>query len=355
MARARKLPSGNWRVLIFVGKDEQGKRIYKSFTDPDRAMAEFYASEYRAKHKDVPICDLTLEQAIERYIDSKANVLSPTTLQAYRSIAAHRFKTLQKLLLTDLTSEVVQTAINREAVGHSPKTIANAYGLVTAAVNLFRPDTHFRVTLPAKRRTIKELPQPADVIAAVRGKPVELPTLLSLWLSLRQSEVCGLQYGDIKDGVLTVRRTVLKTKQGNVVRDQTKTYNSTRSIRLPPVLIDLIGTGAPDERIVKTSAAVIYNQFVKAISDAGLPHMRFHDLRHLNASVMLRLGVPDKYAMERGGWSTNAVLQTVYQHTFTDKRAAVDDKIDQYFEAIFSPDATQRAAQNPAERTTPGI
>ena len=62
--------------------------------------------------------------------------------------------------------------------------------------------------------------------------------------------------------------------------------------------------------------------------------MRFHDLRHLNASVMLQLGIPDKYAMERGGWSTNQTLKNVYQHTFSAERQIVDDKIDQFFENI---------------------
>ena len=49
---------------------------------------------------------------------------------------------------------------------------------------------------------------------------------------------------------------------------------------------------------------------------------------------MLMLGIPDKYAMERGGWSTNATLKAVYQHTFSDERKQVDAKIDAYFNEI---------------------
>ena len=63
--------------------------------------------------------------------------------------------------------------------------------------------------------------------------------------------------------------------------------------------------------------------------------MSFHDLRHMNASVMLALNVPDKYAMERGGWSTNHVMKSVYQHTFSAERKAVDDRIDDYFTGIY--------------------
>ena len=54
----------------------------------------------------------------------------------------------------------------------------------------------------------------------------------------------------------------------------------------------------------------------------------------MNASIMLKLGIPDKYAMERGGWITTHTLKKVYQHTFSDERIAVDDKIDSYFEEI---------------------
>ena len=60
-------------------------------------------------------------------------------------------------------------------------------------------------------------------------------------------------------------------------------------------------------------------------------HALFVCLRHLNASVMLMLGIPDKYAMERGGWSSNRVLKAVYQHTFSEERKLVDARIDGFF------------------------
>ena len=103
MATAKKLPSGNYHVLVYTGKDAAGKRQYKSFTDPDKRTAEFLASEYLTrKRKGSTAAELTLAQAIEQYIDSKEHVLSPTTVQAYRSIAKHRFGALQKLSLAAL-------------------------------------------------------------------------------------------------------------------------------------------------------------------------------------------------------------------------------------------------------------
>ena len=49
---------------------------------------------------------------------------------------------------------------------------------------------------------------------------------------------------------------------------------------------------------------------------------------------MLALGIPDKYAMERGGWSTDKIMKSVYQHTFTAERKAVDEKVDDYFSSL---------------------
>ena len=63
----------------------------------------------------------------------------------------------------------------------------------------------------------------------------------------------------------------------------------------------------------------------------GLPHMSFHDLRHVNASVMAMLNVPDKYAMKRGGWKTDKIMKGTYMQTYRAERIAVDHKIDDYF------------------------
>ena len=61
----------------------------------------------------------------------------------------------------------------------------------------------------------------------------------------------------------------------------------------------------------------------------------FHDLRHISASVMATLKIPDIYAMERGGWSNTYTLKSVYQQIFDDDRQRVDKVIDEYFQSIY--------------------
>ena len=68
----------------------------------------------------------------------------------------------------------------------------------------------------------------------------------------------------------------------------------------------------------------LYRPFAKKVSP-------IFPLRYINASVMALLRVPDKYAMERGGWKTDQVIIKVYTHTFSDERERVDELIDSYF------------------------
>ena len=62
--------------------------------------------------------------------------------------------------------------------------------------------------------------------------------------------------------------------------------------------------------------------------------MTFHDLRHVNASVMTLLNIPDKYAQERGGWHSDHIMKSTYMQTFSSERAAIDEQIDSYLSDI---------------------
>ena len=78
----------------------------------------------------------------------------------------------------------------------------------------------------------------------------------------------------------------------------------------------------------------IYRKLKRYLSAAGVKPITFHQLRHVNASVMHLLNIPDKYAQDRGGWSTNYVMHKNYTHAFTAERQTVDQTIDGYFKNI---------------------
>ena len=334
MANAKKLPSGNWRIRVYVGCDDNGKHIYKSFTASTKKEAEFLAAEYNLKRKEKPK-DINVGDAIDGYIASKENILSPTTIISYKNIRKNQLQDLMNVPLSKLTNIIVQASINKASCTLSPKSIRNAHGLLSAAVAMYMPDFTLKTTLPAKEHKIKDLPEPKEIIEAINGTDIELPATLAIWLGLRMSEIRGIIYKDITGNILTIRNVKI-AMAGQIEKEKTKTYNSTRQLMLPERIIAMIGDGQPDEYVVKLAANTIYKHFVNIILKATGKRMTFHDLRHINASIMLALGIPDKYAMERGGWSTSSTLKNVYQHTFSEERKNTDKKIDGYMENLFN-------------------
>ena len=332
MANAKQMPSGNWRVQVFLGTNADGKKMKKSITAPTRWQAEMLAAEF-LETVQTARSKFTVAQAVRGYIDSKKNVLSPSTVYCYEIILKNRLQMLMPLDIHDVDSFVMQRAINEEAATKTRKTIAEAKNLIGAALKMYGVNPQWNVTLPPKVPKVNELPTAEQVIRMIRGTEIELPCLLAMWLSLRMSEVRGLQFGDIRDGVLTIQRSKLYLGTQDVIRDLNKTYNSTRRLVVPAYiqsLIDRIPHQSETDFIVPLGYKYIKNHLTKLAKANGY-QLTFHQLRHLNASVMLMLGIPDKYAMERGGWSSNGVLKSVYQHTFSAERKLVDERIDSFF------------------------
>ena len=119
----------------------------------------------------------------------------------------------------------------------------------------------------------------------------------------------------------------------------TKTYNSNRVLPLPPYIKTLIDAQPhKGDFIIPDSRRAINSRFDYYLKKNGIKHYRFHDLRHVNASVMLALNIPDKYAMRRMGHATNNMLKTVYQHTMSEKEQQVNAAVDNYFESIIKPE-----------------
>lgn len=337
MATAKKLKSGTWRIEVYIGRDENGKKIRKYITAPTRWEAEKLADEYikNEKHKTPTF---SVGDAISGYIDLKRNVLSPSTINGYEIVRRNRLKSLMVIDVTDVNNITMQRAISEDSRTVGRKTIKEAVNLVLAALKMYGIKVDLNVTLPPKKAIIRELPEPVVVLKAIKGSDVELACLLAIWLSLRMSEVRGLQFRDIKDGKILVRRSKIFFAGEDHIRDFNKTYSSTRAIRLPEYIqkmIDDVPHNSDEDFIIDMDYQTIARHFKKLLMAEGYD-MHFHDLRHLNASVMLALGIPDKYAMERGGWSTNQTMKNVYQHVFQSDRERADIIIDAYFNELIS-------------------
>lgn len=150
MARVKKLPSGNYRVQVYLGKDENGKRQYKSFTAVKAWEAEQQADEFLHRKKTATPLDITVKEAVEEYIEAKRNILAPTTIREYESTAEHRLGEIANTSLACLDTKQLQKHINTLAARLSPKTVSNTYGVISSAIKLLHPSC--TLTLPCLLR-----------------------------------------------------------------------------------------------------------------------------------------------------------------------------------------------------------
>lgn len=351
--KAKKTKAGSWRVQVYDYTDAAGKKHVRSFTAPTKAQAELEAAAF-ARSKKMRRSALeagTVGALVDEYIKIMAPALSPSTIAGYHRARRNGFPELMETPVARLTASKVQRAINAEvarpkkkgAAALSPKTIRNEWGLVSAALAELA-GIRFAPKLPAYHVAPKDLPEPFEVMEAVRGSDVELPVLLALCLSLTMSEIRGLRCSDIDDGFITVRRVLVDTDDGPVIKQTGKTATRLRRLVLPAFIASLINDTESYKTWLKTGVDglveprhrnIIYRHFKKDMAAAGLS-LTFHNLRALNASAMLAMGVPDKYAMERGGWATPSVMKRYYQNTLDASRRQVDDEVNGYFAAIYN-------------------
>ena len=333
MANAKKLPSGSWRCRAY----DKTTKSTKSFTAATKKEAEYLANEWLTGRKKLPPENKTVRTCLADYIELKSGVLSPSTIKGYRSLLANQFSEgFLGLALSELDGVKIQQEINIITVENAPKTVHNANGLLSAALRTYFPEFHYTATLPKVQRRVRELPLPEDVLPLFAGTDIELPVMLALWLGLRMSEITGLKRSDIVNGKITIQRTRVRVEGGEIVeKESAKNVQSRRPLAIPAPIMELIDR-VDGEYITELSGDKIYHHFTKIMQRAGFGGVTFHDLRHVNASTMLKLGIPDKYAMERGGWSTTSTLKRVYQETFSDERQAVDRRVDEYFGKILA-------------------
>ena len=161
--------------------------------------------------------------------------------------------------------------------------------------------------------------------------------MLAMWLSFTMSEVRGIRVCDINNGIMTINQVVVDVRGMPVAKAAGKEYDRNRALAVPPYIMRLIEDTPAwqdgDGYIITASGESIRGRFRRLCAKADVD-ITFHDLRHVNASVMLQLNIPDKYAMERGGWKTDTTMKRVYQETFSRERKNVDALVDSYFDDV---------------------
>ena len=168
----------------------------------------------------------------------------------------------------------------------------------------------------------------------IKYTDIELTVLLAIWLSFSKSEVRGLTKSkSIQGNYIMINEVIVDVDNRPFHKDLAKNPTRNRRHRITPYIKELIDKVEGDA-LVPMNGNVLYKRWLKLQSDNNMDIITFHDLRHLNASIMALLRTPDKYTQERGGWKSDKVMKKVYMHTFSEERERVDDTIDNYFEEL---------------------
>ena len=299
-----KLPSGKYRIRQMI----DGK--YHSITidhKPSKYEAEVLLSQILVNGNN------TLESACMVYINSKGNILSPTTIREYKRKVKQIDPSLLRKQLSDITALDIQIEVNRYASTHSAKSTHDYSGFLMSVLKSY--DLMIKSPkLPQIERKIPYIPTETEmqmIYDEIKGTEFEIPIVLAS-MGLRRSEICALTLADLDGNTLTINKALVMDENKEWVIKTTKTTDSTRTIKIPKEIADKI---RKQGYVYNGFPGSIYNYLQKVERKLKIKHFSLHKLRHFFASYMHNLGYSDKQIQDFGGWKTDNVMKTVYQHS----------------------------------------
>ena len=331
LPKIEKLPSGSYRAQIQI----DGKR--RSITGSSVKEVEREVAALKLGIKKAPKTAGTLGDAIDRYIESRENVLSPSTICGYREVRRNRFQAYMGKKMASMDARAVQAMIDAESRICGPKTVRNAWGLVKAAIEA-ETGEHYAVRLPQAppaERPFLDADEIKVFLAAIHATRYEIPALLAL-SSLRASELAALKWTDVdlKKRLIHVSGSVVVNSEYKLVEKKTnKNRSSTRTIPIIEPLYQALMQVDPKTGKVVTLSTSQARRAINAIcNQSGLPQVGLHGLRHSFASLAYYLAIPEKIAMEIGGWSNIQTMRGIYTHIAKNDRAHYESAFMSFFE-----------------------
>ena len=329
---------GYWVAAITLAKDGRRREFYGRTRAEVKARLATAAGDHQ--RGILPTArPQTVGAFLNRWLeDSVRGRVRPTTEAHYRLVVRHLVDGLGTIDLEKLKPDDVQHYL-RSKEGHlAGRTISHHRAVLRAALNqavewelLYRnPATHVRLPkIDAKPSRFLTPGEAAAVLAAFRGDRLEALYSVALALGLRQGEALGLQWDDVdfEHRQLHVRRQ-LQRLHGVSSLVPVKTDQSRRTLTMPAIVVAALQEHRQrqlDEGIVQGLVfcrrdgrplvnSNVTHAFQEKLRRAGLESMRFHDLRHSCASLLLAQGVPARVIMETLGHATINTTMNIYGH-----------------------------------------
>jgi len=357
----RQRSKGSWTLWVDFGRDpETGKRKQQVFTvrgSKSDAQRELRAILTRIeggayiKPTKLTVGEF-LTQWLEKYVLTNT---SPRTAEGYRGIIQrHLMPNLGAIPLTQLHPSHIHgyyaKALSKGGAENngklSARTVRNIHKVLSEALShavkwqILVRNVALAVDPPrpsqSEMATFTE-EQARLFLEAVAESPYHELFTVALYTGMRRSELLGLPWKDVDLYLaqLSVTQTLHRLSSGGFIFGKPKTAKSRRTIALPPTVCILLGQlkerqigerlllglklqdddlvfSKPDGKPLDPST--ITHTFKKIIKSAGLPNLRFHDLRHTHASLMLKQGIHPKIVSERLGHSSIGITLDTYSH-----------------------------------------
>jgi integrase len=301
--------------------------------------------------------NLDISEYLDRWLsDSVQDTVKATTHERYEQIVRLHLKpALGRLKLKVVTPAHVR-GLYREKLraGSSPRTVRYVHvtlhkALKQAVMDQLIPRNATEAVKPPQlsKEEIRPLtPEQAKTLlqtAAETDDRLEALYVLAVNTGLRQGELLGLKWDDVdlEEGTLQVRRTLSMTKAGPVLSTP-KTTGSSRGVKLKRRAsaalrshlerqlgeIDRAGSLYSENGLIFASEigafldrrSVTKHRFKPLLKRAGLPEIRFHDLRHTCATLLLTRNVNPKIVSEMLGHATIAITLDTYSHVLPNMR-----------------------------------
>lgn len=352
--------NGYYYIILNL-TDSAGKRKPKWISTGltikgNKKRAEQMLMEERRKYANAKTGDDVLfADFMEQWLEIVKSTVSIPTYSSYvnavKSIIAPYFRK-KKILLRDLQAHDIQMFYQEQLQRVKASSVihyhANIHKALKYAVknDMIPSNPADKVERPKQDKfygNFYDRDELNKLFEAVAGTKLELPVLLGAFYGLRRSEIVGLKWSaiDFEQNTITISHTVtscnLDGKCVIVAKDTTKTKSSRRTLPLVPYFHEkLLAVKAQQERNQKLCRRsynrefleyicvddigdrfkpnYITSQFPKLLERNGFRKIRFHDLRHSCASLLLASGVPMKHIQEWLGHSDFSTTANIYAH-----------------------------------------
>lgn len=299
--RVRKMVDGKMKSVTFDHKPSDAE-ILKAFEDV----------LFRREYDKFPF-----ETYANKYIDSKRNVLSPSSIITYERFLNVISQKFLDIPLFEMTQFDVQKEINRYANNHAPKTVKSLHGFIASVIGLFRPELVLKTTLPQAIKKENYTPAEDDIRAILdesKGTDDYVGFSLGVY-GLRRGEVCALELSDLDGNALHIHSTMVWNK-GWIKKENPKTDESNRTIYISDELADLIREKG---YFFPYSPNKLLEHLNKLQDKLGIQRFRFHDLRHYFATYASSI-MSEQDAMALGGWRSDHIFKRIYRDSMEDSR-----------------------------------